>query len=235
MKRAIAFFSLAVCAWSQSAPQLDTYYIAFLRPAPDRKPLAKADAERIQSAHMANIQGMAERGVLVAAGPFGDTPTTISGIFVFKTASLDEARRIAEQDPTVLEHRNTIDIVTWHAPKGIGEEYKRLHKENPQTPEGMGVQPFAIVYAGPNWNQPGEEHDKIMAAHATYIGTVARDGKLGAGGRAEGAPDLLAIVVFNRVSDEEARRLIDSDPAMKAGLFRVEYHRWWCAEHVLPK
>src|SRR4051812_24882806 len=87
----------------------DLYYIVFLRRAPDLKPLAKAEGDRIQSAHMANIRSMAERGILVAAGPFGDTPPSISGVFLFKTASLEETRRIAEQDPTVVEHRNTVE------------------------------------------------------------------------------------------------------------------------------
>jgi hypothetical protein len=41
-------------------------------------------------------------------------------------------------------------------------------------------------------------------------------------------------VIFNRLPDDEARRLIDADPAVKAGLLRVDYHRWWCAAHVLP-
>jgi uncharacterized protein YciI len=235
MKRALLLLTLPLCAPAQSAPQSDTYYIAFLRPTPDRKPLAKEDAERLQSAHMANIHDMWTRGVLVAAGPFEDKPPAISGIFVFKTASREEAHRLADQDPTVIEHRNTIDVVTWHAPKGIGEEYTRMHKEDPKTPEGMGVQPFAMVYRGPSWDQAPEERAKVMAAHDAYIGGLSREGKLSAGGLAEGAPDLLAIVVFNRMPDDEAHRLIDADPAVKAGLFRVEYHRWWCAEHVLPK
>src|SRR5260221_14412364 len=90
--------------------ETDLYHLVFLRPAPDRKPISKEEGERIQAAHMANIRSMAARGVLVAAGPFGDTPATISGVFVFKTGSLDEARRLAAEDPTVAEHRNTADV-----------------------------------------------------------------------------------------------------------------------------
>lgn len=119
--------------------------IIFLRPGPARKPLSKEDGERIQSAHMANIHALADRGVLVAAGPFDDKPHTISGVFFFKTASSDEALREAVKDPTVVEHRNTVDVLAWRGPKGLGEEYKRLHKENPQTPEGMGVHPFYLL------------------------------------------------------------------------------------------
>src|SRR5258708_4865284 len=121
---------------AQTGPPLDLYYLVFLRPAADRKQIPKADLDRIQSAHMANIHSMADRGILVAAGPFADTPPDISGIFVFKTSSLDEARRIAAEDPTVAEHRNNAEVFAWRGPKGIGAEYARLHKEDPKTPEG---------------------------------------------------------------------------------------------------
>src|SRR6185295_9291874 len=79
----------------------DLYYVVFLRPNPARTRLGPEDSQRLQAAHMANINAMGASGVLVAAGPFGDTPPTISGIFIFKVASLAEARRIAALDPTV--------------------------------------------------------------------------------------------------------------------------------------
>ena len=183
---------------------------------------------------MANIRGMADRGVLAAAGPFGDTPATISGVFVFKTRSLEEARGIAAQDPTVVEHRNIVEAFAWRGPTGIGDEYVRLHKQDPKTPQDMGVQPFCMLYRGAAWEQRQGERAAILRAHDEYLGSLRREGKLGATGPIEDSRDLLAIVIFNRMPDEDARRLMDDDPAVKAGVFRVEYHRWWCAAHVLP-
>ena len=210
-------------------PSTDLYYLVFLRPDPARKPLAPADSERIQAAHMANIQAMADRGVLVAAGPFGDTPPTISGVFVFKTASLDEARRIGAQDPTVLEHRNLVEVHQWRGPAGIGAEYFRLHRQDPKTPQDMGVQPFCMLFRGPAWKESAD-----LREHDDYLARLRRDKTLAASGPIEADPSLVAIAVFNRMPDDEARRLIESDPAVKSGLLRVEYHRWWCAAHVLP-
>jgi uncharacterized protein YciI len=67
---------------------------------------------------MANIHKMADDGVLVAAGPMDDQPTTtISGIFIFKVASLAKAQHIAQQDTTVIEHRNSIDVHAWRGPR----------------------------------------------------------------------------------------------------------------------
>jgi uncharacterized protein YciI len=207
-----------------------TYYVGFLRPDPTRKALPKDQAERIQGAHMANIQKMADDGQLAAAGPFDDTTPTISGIFVFKTRSLEEARRVATEDPTVVEHRNTIDVHPWHGPVGIGDEYFRLHKDMPKTVTNMGVHPLFLMQRGPHWES--KEHPAIMEAHRTYWSGL--HSKLGAAGAVE-STDLKGIVIFKRIPFDEAQALIDSDPAVRAGIFTPEGHHWWCADHVLPR
>ena len=97
------------------------YCLAFLRPAPARLPVSAEEGRRIMGAHMADIQGMADGVILLAAGPMDDSPTTISGIFVLKAASLGEARRVAWMDPTVTGRRNTVDVYPWWGPHGIGE------------------------------------------------------------------------------------------------------------------
>jgi uncharacterized protein YciI len=219
-------FALAAAAFQPG----EVYYLIFLRPDPARKPLPKEESERLQAAHMANIHSMADRGVLVAAGPFDDEPTTISGIFVFRATSLDQARRIAEQDPTVVGHRNLVEVHGWRGPKGIGAEYFRLHKEKPETPEGMGVQPLFLIYRGTRW----VEGSQPVGAHAEYWERLRREGKVAMQGPTEGDDELSAMVVFNRIPDDEAQRLIAGDPAVKAGVLRAEFHRWWCAAHVLP-
>jgi uncharacterized protein YciI len=220
------------CALAQDAQTNGTsrYYVAFLRPDPARKPLTKDEGERIQTAHMANIHKMAEEGVLVSAGPFEDTPLTISGIFIFKVNSLEQAQEIALKDPTVVEHRNTIDVHAWDGPAGIGVEYARLHKLDPKTPENMQVHPFCMLFR----EKTGDAPKELMTAHAGYVAKLKADGKLSAAGRISGEDELAGLVVFRAISLEEAKKLMNEDPAVKAGLFRVEYHRWWSSYHVLP-
>ncbi len=185
-----AFFVLFVCvpllAQSQAAPNATTrYYVVFLRPDPARKTLAKEDAERLQAAHMANIHKMASDGVLISAGPFDDTPTTISGIFVFKVDSLDLAIAIAAKDPTVVEHRNTVDVHAWNGPAGIGDEYVRLHRLDPATPENMQNHPLCMLSRGPVWGRMDADRDSILQAHARYIDQLKVVGKLGAQGESK--------------------------------------------------
>lgn len=214
-----------------AADSTELSYLVFLRPDPAQSALAQGERERIQAAHMANIRKMADQRILVAAGPFEDQPTTISGIFVFRTASLESARSIAAQDPTVLEHRNLAEVYPWRGPKGIGDEYFRLHKEKPETPEGMGVQPLFLLYRGSAYSQQTAE----LRLHQDYLLQLKREGKLAMAGPIDSNGDLWGLVVFNRISDAEAGRLMADDPAVKTKALRSELHRWWCAEHVIPK
>jgi len=227
--------AISSIAQTTASPAATTrYYIAFLRANPSREPLSKADGERIQSAHMANIHKMAQDGVLVAAGPFDDTPPRVSGIFVLKTGSLESAQRIAAQDPTVMEHRNTVDVHAWQGPSGIGVEYSRLHKLNPNTPENMQIHPLCTFYRGAAWEVNASTRDSLLIAHERYIDNLREQGKLGAAGGVEGPDDLLGLVIFKPISVEDAQRSLQDDPALQAGVLRVHYHRWWSSDHVLP-
>jgi uncharacterized protein YciI len=214
-----------------AVPPSDLYYVVFLRPDPARKTLPKAEGDKLQAAHMANIHKMADDGILVAAGPFDDEPVTISGIFLFKAASLDAAQKVAERDPTVLAHRNSVDTHPWRGPAGIGVEYFRMHKEHPDTPENMQARTLCLIYRNAGWN------DGSRAAHETYVERLRSQGKLGAAGAMEGDRDkdaLVGMVIFQVMPAKEAQALLHDDPAVKSGAVRVEFHQWWSADHVLP-
>src|ERR1051326_4554006 len=115
--RAIGLLAFgAACLSAQPAAQRSgpaPYYVVFLRPHPARQTLSKEDGEHMQRNHMANIRKMADAGVLVSAGPFDDQVRTISGIFVLKAGSLEQAQQMAAEDPTVVAHRNTVDAHAW--------------------------------------------------------------------------------------------------------------------------
>jgi uncharacterized protein YciI len=81
---------------------------------PEKTP---ATAE-LQKAHMANIVRLAELKKLVVAGPFGDD-TPLRGIFVFRVASIEEARELAATDPAVQAGRLKIELHPWVIPEGI--------------------------------------------------------------------------------------------------------------------
>jgi uncharacterized protein YciI len=98
--------------------KMTTAYLGFLtRGAKWTAEKTPATAE-LQKAHLANINRLAETKKLVIAGPFGDD-TALRGIFVFKVASLEEAKALAETDPAVQAGRLAIEMHTWMVPDGV--------------------------------------------------------------------------------------------------------------------
>ena len=98
--------------------KLTTAYIGFLTRGAKWTPEKTPAVEELQKAHLANIGRLAETKKLVVAGPFGDNGT-LRGIFVFKVASIDEAKALAETDPAVKAGRLAIDMHPWMVPEGV--------------------------------------------------------------------------------------------------------------------
>jgi uncharacterized protein YciI len=94
-----------------------TYYFAFLKRGPKWTAESTPETAALQAAHMAHIQSMAATGKLVIAGPFAKAPP-YSGVFVFKVGSLEEAKSMAEADPTVKAGRLVIELHPWSVPRG---------------------------------------------------------------------------------------------------------------------
>lgn len=98
--------------------KLTTAYLALLTRGAKWTPEKTPATEQLQKDHMANIIRLAEMKKLVVAGPFGDNGE-LRGIFVFKVASIDEARALTETDPAVQAGRLAIDVHPWLVPEGV--------------------------------------------------------------------------------------------------------------------
>ena len=98
--------------------KMTTAYLGFLTRGAKWTPEKTPATEEIQKAHLANINRLAEMKKLVVAGPFGDNGQ-LRGIFVFKVASLEEAKELAETDPAVKAGRLAISMHPWQVPEGI--------------------------------------------------------------------------------------------------------------------
>ena len=93
-------------------------YFAFLTRGEKWTPDKTPATEELQKGHMANINRLAGMKKLIAAGPFGDDGR-LRGIFVFRVASLDEAKALTATDPAVQAGRLAVELHTWMVPEGI--------------------------------------------------------------------------------------------------------------------
>ena len=104
---------------AQNVPeyQMTTYQVAFLKRGPQWTPQSTPETQKLQQAHMEHINAMAKTGKLILAGPFADSGA-LRGMFVFK-ATAEEAKELAEQDPTVKAGRLVLEWHPWYSAEGI--------------------------------------------------------------------------------------------------------------------
>ena len=70
--------------------------------------------------HLEYMIGLEKRGVLFASGPLGDGagPPTGAGLTILRTASVEEARALAEADPFVKNGLRTFELKEWTIMEG---------------------------------------------------------------------------------------------------------------------
>jgi uncharacterized protein len=86
---------------------------------------------------------------------------------------------------------------------------------------------FVMLKKGPNRNQTKSVADSIQAAHLAHINKMAESGKLNIAGPFGDKGDWRGILIFNTKTAEEAKAMVEQDPAIKSGRLIYEIHPWW--------
>jgi uncharacterized protein YciI len=90
-----------------------------------------------------------------------------------------------------------------------------------------------FLYRGPKWTpEETPETRKLLAEHLSNIRRMGEAGKLVIAGPFMDDGDLRGLYVFRVASAEEAKALVESDPAVKAGRLRFELHPWFAAKNI---
>lgn len=98
--------------------KLDAYTIVFLRRPPEAPDLSEEELMRLQDGHLAFHDRMRRDGHVVFNGPLLDSPDpALRGITVYRT-SVEEAKLLARQDPSVKAGRLVPDVCTWYVQTG---------------------------------------------------------------------------------------------------------------------
>lgn len=72
-----------------------------------------------------------------------------------------------------------------------------------------------------------EQRSEIQAGHMANIGKMAEMGKLVLAGPFFGNEELRGIYVFDVQSIDEAKALTETDPAIKAGVLKMDLKEWY--------
>ena len=98
---------------------LEAFELVLLR-RPDDAPDCPDDVlERIQGEHVAYLTRLRDAGVIVTNGPVeGQPDPSLRGLAFYRTGSVVESRRLAEDDPAVRAGRLAVEIMTWYCAPG---------------------------------------------------------------------------------------------------------------------
>jgi uncharacterized protein YciI len=108
--------------------ELDSYELVMLRRPPSPTPYDDATLQRIQSEHLAYHAALRAEGKIVTNGPVIDQPDeSLRGLTFYRVGSVDEARRLAEQDPSVQAGRLIVEVMQWWcAPGSMAQPGRRI-------------------------------------------------------------------------------------------------------------
>lgn len=99
-----------------SAGEMKRYWLVLLQKGPNRNQ-DSVSAQKIQAAHMANINRLAEEGKLVMAGPIG-VDNDLRGIFLMNCADSSEVETFVKTDSAVITGRLIMKYYPWWTMKG---------------------------------------------------------------------------------------------------------------------
>jgi len=92
---------------------------------------------------------------------------------------------------------------------------------------GMHQYVMAFLRKGPNRDRSKEEAEKLQAAHMANIGRLAEEGTLVLAGPFLNDGDLRGIYIFDVKTEEEAKALVETDPAIQQGSLEMELMPWY--------
>jgi uncharacterized protein YciI len=93
---------------------------------------------------------------------------------------------------------------------------------------GMKRYTLAILKTGPNVPADKLAIDSLFKGHISNMERLAKEGKLIVGGPfKKNSSNFNGIFILNVPTIEEARVLVNTDPAVSAGAFEVDIYEWY--------
>ena len=111
------------------------YVMALLKAGPNRN-RPREEAQKLQAAHLANIDRLAAEGKLALAGPFGDNGD-LRGIYIFDVPTVAEAEALTRTDPAIQAGQLVMELHQWYGSAAVlmvNGIHQTLQKPAPSSP-----------------------------------------------------------------------------------------------------
>lgn len=89
---------------------------------------------------------------------------------------------------------------------------------------------MVFLKKGPNRDQDSATVAKLQEQHIAHLTKMADAGKMDLAGPFMDKGEIRGICVYNVATKEEAEKLANEDPMVKAGRLIVEIHPWYAAK-----
>lgn len=220
-------FAAPTLAQPKEEHKLVQFYMAILKKGPKFETTTKEERNAIFKQHVDSVVSLLNSGKAVLAGPFADD-TDLTGIFILRAASAEEAKSWVDADPAVKAGLMVAEMHPWWSE----DIFKKA-----ASPLKMNLVYFGFLKRGPNrkegdGNNP--EVQELQKAHIANIVRLAEMKKLVVAGPFGDDGDLRGIFVFRVGSLAEAKELAATDPMIKIDRLRLELHPWNVPEGVIP-
>jgi len=210
----LIFFSIRLLS-----QELPSYYFVMLNSNPDRPKISDEEVDKLQTAHRANMDSLANVGQLVAAGPFHGG----GGLFVLKAGSLNEAREMFGSDPAIKAKRFKTEVYPLEMLLGsicpqTGDNYEMVeyqfikYEPVPGKFENVDEKKSAKL---------DKRHKKFLTENDFSIRIIAA----GYFGSSNGG-----FMITTRNDEEVYDRLMLFDPWTKSGYFDADFRTLWIAK-----
>ncbi len=90
-----------------------SYVLVILKTGPKRMPDGE-ERKAMFAGHFANMERLSNAGKLVMAGPFSADPDGWRGLFLFAVEDIEEARRLTETDPVIVNGEMVAEYHRWY-------------------------------------------------------------------------------------------------------------------------
>ena len=143
-----------------------------------------------------------------------------------------DGRQLVATNGTAL-HPAMLDILAMREGGAVDGRAGVPSKDGEPPPEwAMRQYVVAFLYKGPNPVDDPEESKKMMKGHLANIQRLHDEGKIILAGPYLSKTDLRGYFLFDTDSVDAAQAWCDTDPAISAGVFRVDLHPWYSAKGI---